>query len=93
MSRRSDHHSLAGRLGAFRQHAKHDCVATTAAAREAFLRRFEDEVDPERRLPEMERQRRAAAARNAYFTRLALWSARARRKRRPVDPTDAEDVS
>ena len=41
--------------------------------------RFVDQVDPERRLPERERLRRADAARRAYFTRLAYLSARKRR--------------
>lgn len=49
--------------------------------------RFEREVDPEGRLSVEERQRRATAARKAYFTRLALRSAQARRARskHPVD--------
>jgi hypothetical protein len=76
-------HTLTGRLGAYTLHATHDPRETTKAARAAFLRRFEDEVDPNRELPEAERARRALAARKAYFTRLALKSATARRKRRP----------
>jgi hypothetical protein len=39
-----------------------------------------DEVDPDRELPEAERFRRAEHAKKAYFTRLALKSAQARRK-------------
>jgi hypothetical protein len=46
------------------------------------MERFEREVDPENRLPEVERARRAEAARRAYFTELALKSARARRHRK-----------
>jgi hypothetical protein len=41
--------------------------------------RFEREVDPEGVLPAQERQRRAEHARKAYFLRLALASAKARR--------------
>jgi hypothetical protein len=74
--------SLRGRLGAYLVHARHNTRQTTAAAREAFHRRFVDEVDPDRRLPEGERRRRAAAARKAYFTRLAYISARSRRAQR-----------
>jgi hypothetical protein len=74
--------SLRGRLGAYAQHSRHDTRETTAAARSAFLARFEDEVDPDRMLSPGERQRRALAARKAYFTRLAMKSAQARRKRR-----------
>ena len=53
--------------------------AVTESDRRAFNQRFLDEVDPERRLPERERLRRADAARRAYFTRLAYLSARKRR--------------
>jgi len=62
-------------------HALHDARDTTRAAREAFLDRFEREVDPDGRLPDVERRRRAEAARKAYFSNLALKSARARAQR------------
>lgn len=51
-------------------------------AREAFDARFEREVDPDGTLSPQERARRAAHARKAYFARLALKSAQARRKRK-----------
>ncbi len=70
--------SMRSRIGAHRLHATHDPRETTAAARKAFLDRFEIEVDPEGVLPEDERQRRAGHARKAYFTKLALASAKAR---------------
>ncbi len=57
-----------------------DVAARTAPGREAAHRRFEDQVDPDRVLPEAERLRRADAARKAWFTSLALKSAKARRK-------------
>lgn len=60
-------------------------AARTAPARAAFDRRFEDEVDPDRTLPPAERRRRAAHARKAYFQRLALKSARARRAQQGND--------
>lgn len=72
---------LRARLAAYTLHAKRDARETTAPARAAFLDRFEREVDPELVLPDEERQRRAEAARKAYFTRLALRSAQARRQR------------
>lgn len=56
-----------------------DRTARTAKAREGFLKRFEDEVDPDRKLEPAERARRAEHARKAYFARLALKSAKARR--------------
>lgn len=73
--------SQAGRIGAYTQHARHDPRETTRAARIAFLKRFEDEVDPARQLPEAERGRRATAAKKAYFARLAMLSAKSRAAR------------
>ena len=73
--------SLRARLAAHSLHAQVDSVAHTAPAREAFLARFEAEVDPEGILPEAERRRRADQARSAYFARLALASSRARSQR------------
>ncbi len=70
---------MRARMAAYTLHARHDPRETTKAARRAFNQRFLDEVDPERRLPERERLRRADAARRAYFTRLAYLSARKRR--------------
>jgi len=70
---------LRARIAAYRLHATRDSRETTRAAREAFLSRFEREVDPDQALPEAERRRRAEAAKKAYFARLALKSARARR--------------
>jgi hypothetical protein len=69
-------------MGAYVVHARYDPRQITAPAREAFLKRFIDEVDPDRVLPEPERLRRAAAARKAYFTRLAFLASRRRTKRR-----------
>ena len=53
----------------------------TAPARSAFDARVEREVDPDGTLDPEERRRRAEHARKAYFTRLALKSAQARRNR------------
>lgn len=71
---------LRARLAAYHLHATHDPKETTRKAREAFLSRFEREVDPEGVLTPGERARRAEAARRAYFTRLAFQSSRARRR-------------
>lgn len=43
--------------------------------------KFLREVDPDGTLPDAERRRRAECARRAYYQRLALASARARRER------------
>ena len=72
--------SLRARVAAYKLHASRDPRETTQPARDAFMARFEREVDPDRRLPPAERQRRAEAAKKAYFTALALRSSRARRR-------------
>lgn len=51
----------------------------TAPARLAQMARFDREVDPDGVLPEAERQKRAEAARKAYFAELGRRSARTRR--------------
>jgi hypothetical protein len=76
--------SLHARLAAHAKWAQTDPVEGTAAARAKFLLRFIDEVDPDRILPEPERLRRAEHARKAYMTKLALKSAKARRKAVPA---------
>ena len=73
--------SLRGRIGAHSLHAQYDGRDITAKARAAFLGRFEDEVDPERRLLPAEREKRALSARKAYMARLALKSAKTRAAR------------
>ena len=72
-------------MAAYVLHSRYDSRDLTAPARRAFNDRFENEVDPDGTLPPAERQRRAEAAKKAYFTRLALKSAQARR--RPKSPT------
>lgn len=74
------HRRLQATVAAHRSWANtSDPTARTAPARKAFLDRFEREVDPSGELPSAERARRADHARTAYFTSLALKSARARR--------------
>ena len=72
--------SLRGRIAAYSLHAQGG--TNTAPARRAFLSKFEAEVDPEGVLPEAERLRRAACARQVHFSRMALKSAKARRQRK-----------
>lgn len=57
-----------------------DRAARTAAARKAFIDKFEREVDPDGTLDPIERAKRAESARKAHYTRLALKSAKARRR-------------
>lgn len=73
---------LRARIAAYSLHSTHDSREITASARRAFLDRFVREVDPDEVLPTVERARRAQAAKKAYFTRLALKSAQARRGQR-----------
>ena len=70
--------ALRGRIGAYSLHAQGG--TNTGPARRAFLAKFEAEVDPKGVLSENERQRRAQAARRAYFARLGLKSAKTRAK-------------
>lgn len=77
--------SLAGQIGAHISWANTtNRTQRTAPGRAAFLERFEHEVDPDRILDPAERARRAEHARKAYFKRLALKSAQARRARKEV---------
>jgi hypothetical protein len=74
--------SLRARLAAHTLHATHDSRELTAPARAAFLGRFEREADPEGVLDLAERARRAEHLRKAFFARLALKSAQARRRKK-----------
>lgn len=72
--------TLIARVAAYSRWASEpDRTAATQAARNAFADRFEREVDPDGTLPPAERAKRADAAKRAYFHRLALKSAQARR--------------
>lgn len=73
--------TIRGRIGGLALAASRNPKEYTVSARDAFMRRFETQVDPERALPEPERLRRAEAARRLYFTQLALRSVKARRRK------------
>lgn len=59
-----------------------DRAARTAKARQALMDSFERQVDPDGVLPDAERIKRAESLKKAHFTRLALKSAQARRKKK-----------
>lgn len=81
MSLTDSERSLRARIAAHERWAQTpDRSAATAPARAALMARFEREVDPNGTLPPAERARRAEHARKAYYGRLALKSARARRR-------------
>ena len=86
--------SLIARLAAHERWAHTaDRTAATAPARAALMARFEREVDPDGTLAPDERARRAENARKSYFLRLALKSARSRRKSREMaDDARAADA-
>lgn len=73
---------LRGQIAAASTHSRHSAFLTTRAARLAFANKFLDEVDPDRVLPEPEREFRAAQAKKLYFLRLAALSAKARGARK-----------
>lgn len=73
---------LQARIAAHASWAKTpDRAERTRKAREALVSRFEKQVDPDGTLDPAERSRRAEHARKAHYTRLALRSAQARRRR------------
>lgn len=79
--------SAAGRLGALVQQSRNDPKVYTAKARARFLERFYADLDPS--LPDAEKHRRAEAALKAHMLRLAMLSAKARRKK-AATPTGDE---
>jgi hypothetical protein len=80
---------IRGRIGAYTRWANtEDRYMATRPAREGFYAKFEREVDPEGRLAPQERAKRAEFARKAYYQRLALKSAQARRRRKSAKAAD-----
>jgi hypothetical protein len=64
-------HALRGRIGGYTTHSRHDSATITAPARRGFHEKFEREVDPDGRLTDTERRKRARAAMCAHMARLA----------------------
>jgi len=58
-----------------------DRTKRTTPGRAGMLRKFEDQVDPERTLTLQERAKRVEAARRAYYIRLSMLGVNARRER------------
>jgi len=73
---------LRARLAAHHLHATRDSREVTRPARQAFLSRFDREVDPDGLLTPAERTRRATQARKAYFTGRSLKASKARSNRK-----------
>lgn len=72
--------TLRARVAVLTRWAQEDPGPATAKARQGFAERFEREVDPEGKLSEIERRRRAKAALRAHMLRLAKRSAAVRQK-------------
>lgn len=72
----------AGRLGAHTRWAKDPHRTQPLEAHRVFMDRFEREVDPEGKLDPQTRAKLAENARKAYFLRLAMLSAKARRSKK-----------
>jgi len=91
MSASASERTLASKIAAHESWAHTaDRSARTAPARAALMATFERQVDPENVLPPAERALRAEHARKAHFARLALKSARSRRKAREATQTATE---
>ena len=72
--------SQRARVAALVRWSGEDPAAHAKHMRECFDQRFHRQVDPDGVLPEAERQRRAIAARRAYFAGLALKSSQVRQR-------------
>jgi hypothetical protein len=77
--------TLRARTAAHAQHAQGR--TNTQPARDAWHKRFLDQVDPDRVLPEAERLKRAEHAKKAHMSRMALASSRARARNRAAPST------
>lgn len=83
MSLTPEQRALRARLAAHESWAATpDRSARTRAARDAFMARFEREVDPDGTMPPEQRRQAAESRRKAYYARLAFKSAQARAKRK-----------
>lgn len=71
---------LRASIAAHSQHAQGR--TNTEPARRAFMARFEDQVDPDRKLPEAERAKRAHHAMRAHMLSLNLRRQRKRQVNR-----------
>lgn len=74
--------SLAQRIAAYARHAKANGTEATAPARAAFIGKWEQVVDPDRRLAPDDRARRAHAALREHMLRLSLRSRQQRQGRK-----------
>ena len=77
----ADERAERARAAAYARHATSDTREATAAAREALLRKYAHQVDPDNRLDPAERDRRIRAAMGADLARARLAASRLRQQR------------
>jgi hypothetical protein len=82
MALSAEQRRIRAQIAAHTRWARQDPREAMPKVRAGVEKHFLDEVDPDRRLPEAERQRRARAAMRAHMKRLALASSKARAARR-----------
>lgn len=70
--------TMRARIAANIRWSREDGKPSAIRAQAGLLAKFVDQVDPDRVLPEAERQRRAEAARRAHMQRLSFRSSKAR---------------
>lgn len=83
-------HSQAGRMGAHSVHARGK--TNTRPGTEAFLAKFEREVDPEGKLPVAERAKRVEHAKSLHFSRLTQIREAKRAARNRMDDVQSGNV-
>jgi hypothetical protein len=71
--------SLRAQIAANARWSREDRTTASDRQRQVILRRFEDQVDPDRKLSAEERDKRARNALAAHMARLAFKSAKARK--------------
>jgi hypothetical protein len=71
--------AMRGRIGGLTTSSRYDGAAITTPARAAFEQRWYADIPED--LPPAERERRARAARKAFYTKLARRSAQTRAQR------------
>lgn len=90
MSLTPEQRAMRSRLAAHVRWSKaRDRSAELAKARQAFMSRFEQEVDPNGEMTPEARALAAESARKAYYTRLAYKSALSRAGKRGGEVNDA----
>jgi len=75
-----------GRIGGLTAWSRNDAETMVGPANRGFRQRFRNIVDPDRVLPEAEREARADRARRAHMLTLAAKSAAARKRKAAPGP-------